>query len=241
MVSSKRILGAEEIGDVQAFRLLELRSEGAATSAGLRIRPSSGREPPPGYREGFRRGVEEGVRRGSAETADRLQREHGERLAAIAARFGARAEALHAGMDAAFAELRLRLADDALTLALELARQVIRAELRTNPESIETVAREAVAALIDERSSFVMHMNPDEAAMLGERLAPVLEPRGARLAPDASIGPGGCRIVSASAEIDATVATRWRRVLAAIGKTDAAPPIDSPTDESAADEVEERP
>lgn len=241
MVSSKRILGAEEIGDVRLFRLSELRSDGPATSRGLRIRPSSGREPPPGYREGFRRGVEEGVRRGSAETAARLQREHGERLEAIATRFGARAEALHAGMDAAFAELRARLADDALTLALEIARQVIRAELRTNPESIEAVAREAIAALVDERSSFVLHVNPDDAAMLGDRLAPVLEPRGARIAPDPAIGPGGCRIVSAAAEIDATVGTRWQRVLAAIGKPDAMPAIEAAADAVAAQDDPGRP
>jgi flagellar assembly protein FliH len=235
MASSKRILGAEELGDVRRFRLEELRHEGPVTGGGLRIRPASGREPPPGYREGFRRGVEEGVRRGSAETADRLQRQHGERLEAIATRFEVRTEGLHAGMDAAFAELRVRLASDAMALALEIARQVIRAELRTNPEAIETVVREAVAALIDERSSFVLHLSPDDADLLGDRLAPVLEPRGARIAIDRSIEVGGCRIAAAAAEIDATVPTRWRRVLASIGVVDPGPSIEAAGDTPLAD------
>jgi flagellar assembly protein FliH len=230
MATSSRIVGAEELGDVQVFRLAELRHEGPAAGSGMRIRPSTGREPPPGYREGFRRGVEEGVRRGSAETAERLQREHGERLEAIASLFSRRAEALSAGMDGAFAELRTRLADDALALGLEIARQVMRAELRTHREAIETIAREAVAALIDERSSFVLHLSPDDADLLGDRLSAILAERGARIAVDPAIDSGGCRIVSASAEIDATVATRWRRVLAAIGMADDSPAIDAPAD-----------
>jgi hypothetical protein len=90
MVTSKRILGAEEIGDVRRFELSELRSDGPMTPGSARIRPSASREPPPGYREGFRRGVEEGIRRGSAATEVRLQREHGDRLQAIADHFTAR-------------------------------------------------------------------------------------------------------------------------------------------------------
>ncbi len=40
----------------------------------------------------------------------------------------------------------------------------------------------------------------------------------------ASIAVGGCRIASAGAEVDATVGTRWRRTLAAIGRTVPADP-----------------
>lgn len=223
MVTSKRILGAEELGEVQRFQLTELRNEGPIPAGSARIRPSTGREPPPGYREGFRRGVEEGIRRGTAATEVRLQREHGDRLQAIADHFAARADALHAGMDAALGRIRSDLAGDAMTLALEIARQVVRAELRTQPALIESVVREAVASLIDERASFQLHLNPDDADLFGAQLAPLIEPRGARLVPDPTIEVGGCRIVSASAEVDATLATRWHRVLAAIGAAGAAP------------------
>jgi len=223
MVTSKRILGAEELGEVQRFQLTELRNEGPIPAGSARIRPSTGREPPPGYREGFRRGVEEGIRRGTAATEVRLQREHGDRLQAIADHFATRADALHAGMDAALGRIRADLAGDAMALALEIARQVIRAELRSQPALIETVVREAVAGLIDERASFQLHLNPDDAELFGAQLAAVLDPRGSRLVPDPSIEVGGCRVVSSIAEVDATLSTRWHRVLAAIGACGAAP------------------
>jgi flagellar assembly protein FliH len=232
MVTSKRILGAEEIGDVRRFELSELRSDGPMTPGSARIRPSASREPPPGYREGFRRGVEEGIRRGSAATEVRLQREHGDRLQAIADHFTARADALHAGMDRAMGQIRAELAEDAMALALEIARQIVRAELRTQPSLVETVVREAVASLVDERASFHLHLHPDDADLFGAQLEPLISARGARIVPDPSIEVGGCRVISAGAEVDATVSTRWRRVLAAIGAEGmaAVPSLDAPRD-----------
>ena len=76
----------------------------------------------------------------------------------------------------------------------------------------------AIACLIDERSIFSLHLNPDDADLLGPVMAPVLAPRGAQIVPDRSIAAGGCLITSAGAEVDATLNTRWHRVLASIGQ-----------------------
>jgi len=51
----------------------------------------------------------------------------------------------------------------------------------------------------------------------------MLTARGARIQPDPAIGVGGCRVQAPGAEIDATLSTRWARVLAAIGRSDELP------------------
>ncbi|MEI8303406.1 MAG: FliH/SctL family protein [Burkholderiales bacterium] len=220
---SNRIIGAEELGEVRQVKMLELFHEGPAPAPGGGRLRGANREPPPDFKDGFRRGMEEGFRRGSAAAADQIQREHGARLQSIVDQFAAQAQALHAGMDQALATVRADLADQAVLLALEVARQVIRADLTLQPASLLPVVREAVASLVDERCSFVLHMNPQDVDLLGASLEPMLTARGARIQPDPAIGVGGCRVQAPGAEIDATLSTRWARVLAAIGRSDELP------------------
>jgi flagellar assembly protein FliH len=220
---SKRIIGAEELGEVRQVKMLELFHEGPAPAPGGGRLRGANREPPPDFKDGFRRGMEEGFRRGSAAAADQIQREHGARLNAIVDQFASQADALHTGMDEALARVRAELADQAVLLALEVARQVIRAELAAQPASLLAVVREAVASLVDERCSFVLHMNPQDVDLLGASLEPMLSARGARIQPDQAISPGGCRVQAPGAEVDATLSTRWARVLAAIGRSEALP------------------
>ena len=80
---SKRIIGAEELGEVRQVKMLELFHEGPAPAPGGGRLRGANREPPPDFKDGFRRGMEEGFRRGSAAAADQIQREHGARLNAI--------------------------------------------------------------------------------------------------------------------------------------------------------------
>ena len=139
------------------------------------------------------------------------------RLQEIAEQFAQRAAMLHDGMAAALAEVRNDVAGQTIELSLEVARQVIRTQLSTTPQSIEPVVREAIASLIDEQTGFTLQLSPDDADLLGPILEPLLHARGARIVPDPAIQTGGCRIISSGAEIDATLRTRWLRVLAAIG------------------------
>jgi flagellar assembly protein FliH len=39
-----------------------------------------------------------------------------------------------------------------------------------------------------------------------------------RIVEDHRVEPGGCRVVSPTCEVDATLATRWKRVVEALGR-----------------------
>jgi flagellar biosynthesis/type III secretory pathway protein FliH len=49
---------------------------------------------------------------------------------------------------------------------------------------------------------------------------PTSETEAAQLVADPGVGPGGCIIDTPRANVDGTLATRWRRSLAAIGRDD---------------------
>jgi flagellar assembly protein FliH len=52
--------------------------------------------------------------------------------------------------------------------------------------------------------------------------------KGCRFIADARIARGGCRVETAQGEVDATLATRWDRALAAVGMTGVDLDIEAP-------------
>ncbi len=226
--SSSRIIGAEQLTEVRPFTLGDLKGQrtGAARVGFAARAAAAAPEPPqeddPAFVAGRALGLREGVRQGAEAAQQRYAREHAQARAAELARLEARACGIADAFDEQLRALREGLADEVVALAIELARQTVRRTLITEPGLIVEVAREAIAALIDERSSFSLHLHPDDVAEVDAALAPALHARAATIVPDPSIAVGGCRIVSSGAEVDATVGTRWRRTLAAIGRPDAA-------------------
>jgi flagellar assembly protein FliH len=211
MPSSSRIIGAERLTDVRRFPLGEL--------GGVPARPPA--DPyadDPAFQAGRELGLREGIRQGIEMARQQAAREQAKRQADAAGAVAARAASLAEALEEQFAAIGQSVADELVDLALELARQTVRQALRVERDAIVAVVQEAVAALIDERASFAVHLNPADVELVREALGDVLAARSGRLVPDARVAAGGCRVLSAGAEVDATVATRWRRVLASVGR-----------------------
>ncbi|HRO60400.1 MAG TPA: FliH/SctL family protein, partial [Burkholderiaceae bacterium] len=169
-----------------------------------------------GHETGFAQGYERGIAQ-AAEQAAAKQREAQIRAGASLA---TRIDSLSDALAARFAELEAETADELVALALELAQQALRSSLAIRPEAIVDVVREALAALLDERSRVRVHLNPADAELVRAALAEQTDEPGREIVCDPAITPGGCRIETPRAEIDAQVQTRWRRTLAAIGRNE---------------------
>lgn len=124
-----------------------------------------------------------------------------------------------------FAELESEGAEAVLKLALSIARQVIRREIAIDAEAVLPPLREAVAAVIDQQSHPRVHMNPQDLTRLRGDLEADGMFKGCRLIPDAGIARGGCRVETGQSEVDATIESRWQRVLAAVGVDAAQTPL----------------
>lgn len=117
----------------------------------------------------------------------------------------------------AVANLEQTAADQLLALAIEIAAQVTRSAITLKPELLLPVIREAVSALPMHHAHVVLRLNPGDIehvrAAAGEQLAQI----GTQLIEDISVTQGGCLLQAGSSEVDATIETRWKRVLEAIG------------------------
>ena len=117
----------------------------------------------------------------------------------------------------ALAAIDQSVADQLLVLAIEIANQVLRQSLRVQPELLLSVVREAVTALHPHHGQPLLFVHPDDAALVRSQLGEQLAHANWRIIDDNTLSTGGCRVELGASEVDATLETRWRRVIEAIG------------------------
>lgn len=157
------------------------------------------------YASGHAAGLEAGRSDGHAEGLAQAQAE--------AAQIAALGENLRRHLQ----QLDQQIGEELLAVAVEIAAQVVRQSLRVRPELLLPVVREAVAALPLHHGHPALYLNPADAELVRTHLGEQLAHNGWRIIEDGSVTAGGCRIDSGASEVDATLETRWRRVLDAIG------------------------
>ncbi|GAA4348580.1 flagellar assembly protein FliH [Variovorax defluvii] len=171
--------------------------------------------------EGRAEGHREGLARGHAEG-------HAEGLAAGLAAASVHAEqlrALAASLPAALRHAESELADAILTLAMDIARQVVHRTLRAEPEWVLPLVQDLLHAEPALQGEPRLLLHPDDVALVKNSLGNELQSAGWQVRPDDTLARGGCRVQSASGEMDASLETRWKAVTAALSRdADAAGP-----------------
>lgn len=115
-------------------------------------------------------------------------------------------------------ETKHLLADDLLGLALEIARQMTAQSLAANPEGIVAVVQDALARTLQPAAQATITLNPADAALVQSQLGETLAAGCWRIVEDPRMARGGCMLNTLASELDATLATRWRRITAALGQ-----------------------
>lgn len=120
-----------------------------------------------------------------------------------------------ASLEQALAEFDQQVADELLALATEVARQVVREEITARPDIIVKVVHEALAQLPHQHATIFLH--PDDASLVRSYAGDALAHAGHRVLEDSRLNRGDCLLESGSSQTDATLATRWRRVIETLG------------------------
>ncbi len=146
--------------------------------------------------------------------------------------------ALLDGFDTQLAALDVTIAQTLALTAVQLARQVLRAELQTQPELVARVAAEAVNAVMLSARQITVQVHPHDLPLVAEGAEEALRARGARLIANSAVQRGGVLVYSDVGNIDARIATRWAQATGALG---AALPLDPAEDHAdhAADQAHE--
>jgi flagellar assembly protein FliH len=151
-----------------------------------------------GYEQGQAKGFEDGRKEALAQAA---------RLAEIADTFRTALQAADAAIAESLAEL-----------AIDIAQQVVRQHLALDPTALVAVAREVIAAEPELSGAPTLVVNPADMPIVDAYLKDELESAGWTVRPDPEVERGGCKAYAATGEIDATIVSRWERVVAALGR-----------------------
>ena len=149
------------------------------------------------HEQGYAAGYEEGI----AEAKD----------------IAARIDVLLTNVQQAIAALDQQVADQLLATSVEIASQMLRQSLKIKPELLLPVVREAVATLHPTTGHPALFAHPDDVALIRAQLGEQLAHNNWRIIEDSTITAGGCRVELGASEVDATLETRWRRVIESIG------------------------
>lgn len=122
-------------------------------------------------------------------------------------------------LEAALKDLDSTVADELLALSLEVARLVVRSEITARPESLLTMIQEALGQLPHQHAA--IYLNPEDASLVRSYLGDQLAHAGHRIHEDPKLARGDCMLDAGGSHVDATVATRWRRVVEGLGLEDA--------------------
>jgi flagellar assembly protein FliH len=163
-----------------------------------------------GYEEGLSNGYQEGYSKGYEEGRQQAGSEIEEELAHIRRVFGNLDDQLH--------DLDQQVAQNLLTLAIDLAKKMTKEAIAVRPEMILPVVQDAVRQLPGVMRPLRLVLHPDDAGIVRQYLSEQLLQDNGEIFEDTQIAQGGCRIEAGGSEIDASMETRWRRILAAIGQ-----------------------
>jgi flagellar assembly protein FliH len=155
-----------------------------------------------GYEEGHAAGHADALALGKIESAKEL-----EHLRALTDSFGT-----------AVQQADQLIANDVLELALQLAKGMLKTALQVKPELVLPIVREAIEYLPVLQQPALLVLHPDDAAVVREGIGEELDKGGWRVIEDASVGRGGCKVDTASNQIDAQAASRWQRLTHALGQ-----------------------
>lgn len=149
------------------------------------------------YNEAFQQGLAEGREAGRTEIRAQVERLSG----------------MFYDLAKPFEVLDAEVERELLTLAMALARQIVRRELKSDPTQIIGIIREAIAALPVAARDVRVHLHPEDAAIVRENLAPTESERAWAIVEDPVMARGGCQVATATSRVDARLETRLGAVL----------------------------
>lgn len=215
--ASSRIIVAEALDGVAAFDLSELQGAAPRPARPLTSRDLANETARAafelGRKRGYARGVREGFQQGFDEGSQALAAFEAQKTADIARRMQPLADGFRAGL----AALESDIAADLVTLAVDIARQVLRREIQADAQALLPAAQEALRSVAEGASQLKMHVHPDDAAMLAEHLDLVRSGR-CELKADAALPAGSCRVEADTGIAEAGFAERWQAVMAGLGR-----------------------
>jgi flagellar assembly protein FliH len=157
-----------------------------------------------GFEQGFEEGFEEGSKKGYEDNVHLLQ---AQAITLVS---------LLESLSEPFKLLDEQVENELVRLAIAIAAQIIRREIKLNPGEIVAVVREAVKVLPLAAQKISLKLHPEDADLVRSVLALEEMSPGWSLVEDPLITRGGCKVDTEVSHVDATIEHRLAAVIATL-------------------------
>ncbi|MBP6020032.1 MAG: flagellar assembly protein FliH [Burkholderiaceae bacterium] len=118
---------------------------------------------------------------------------------------------------ASIASLEADMGQSLISLAIRIAEQVLRSTLDSQPEKLLDLIHDITHQDNDQDAMLKLRLHPDDLELVRRYLDKEPGVGLWRLLADPTVTRGGCIAETSQGDIDATLETRWQRVIAALG------------------------
>ena len=109
-----------------------------------------------------------------------------------------------------------QLVDEMVQLSMSVVKQMVRRELKTSPGEVVAVIKEAISILPTTSAEVTLELHPEDAELVRSALMNPDTESNWKISVDPVLTRGGCRVLTRSSRIDATVETRLNAVIASV-------------------------
>ena len=161
----------------------------------------------------LRQALQESEARGYQAGLEKAQAQSQVTLDALAARV-AQLDAILQLLGAPLQQLDAEIEKELLQLTLAVGKQLARRELRVDPTQVIGIIRESLSQLPASARDIRIHLHPEDAATVRERLAEPSQERAWKIVEDPTLSRGGCMIRTENSQLDARLDSRIAAVIA---------------------------
>lgn len=152
------------------------------------------------YEEAFAKGYKEGLEQGAHEVKDKTLR----------------LISLMNTMASPLEDLDKNVIDELVELSMTVVKHMVRRELKTSPDEIIAVVKEALSLLPIGSSNVHLELHPEDAIIIRDTLGSSEAEQRWLIIEDPMLSRGGCRVLTETSRIDASVENRLNATIAAV-------------------------
>jgi flagellar assembly protein FliH len=158
------------------------------------------------YEEGYEQGRREGFEYGHKEALAQGREELKGRIGQF--------EMLMSTLEEPLKQLDDQVEQALIELVITMVRQLVRREIKTDPGHIIGVVREALAILPVSSRNIRLMLHPEDAQLVRKIYALSESEPGWKIVEDPVLARGGCRVITDSSQVDATLESRLTTLIA---------------------------
>jgi len=156
--------------------------------------------------EAYEQGRKEGFEFGHNEALEQYRQQFEERLASF--------DRILQSFQKPFENLDEQVESEIVELVISMVKQLVRREVKLDPNHVVGVVREAMSALPVSSQDITLVLHPEDAEIIREVFSLSEKEQSWRIVEDPVLKRGGCRVVSGDSQIDATLESRLDALIA---------------------------